>query len=984
MIKLNKSIITSISAALMLFISIPKISAQSCPCTSSGTFPTTISGVGVTLGNSGSVTNYGSNWSSCGLSAGPMWVGQSGPFVQTYTFSTPVNNVGYVITASNTGENFTFGVSNGVLAATQCGGTCPFTQVGNTFNAGNGSGAGSGTIVFLNSSTSYTSITISGTGTGNGSLVGLCIQSFSACTTPTLVITPSSTVCAGSPKTLTVSGATSYSWIPSTGLSATTGSNVIATPSITTTYSVTAGSGTCTAMALVTVTVLPRPTPTITSNSPVCSTKTLNLSGSGGGTYSWTGPSLFSSALQNPSINNVATTNSGTYTLVVTGANSCTASVTSSVTINPTPTVTATGTAVCAGQNINLTSNLTAGATYFWSGPNTFTSSVQNPVIANAQASLAGAYNLTVTSSAACSNTAVANVTVVALPIPTITSNAPICANATLNLTGGGGTNYVWSGPNAFVSATQNPVINNVTTLASGIYTLLVTSGNCSATTTSSITINANPVVLASNTGSVCETKSISVSANGGGSYNWSGPGGFTSNQSSFTINSAATGNSGIYTVVVTNSNNCSASAQTTVVVNSNPTVISSGGTVCIGTTATLSASGGSNYSWIGPNGFTSNQQTALIVNTSNLSIGIYTVMVTAANTCTSFNTASIGVNQLPIASVNSNGPICLNSQLNLQGGGGTIYSWTGPNNFVSNVQNPSFIANSSAYNGIYVLTISDNIGCSNSVALPVVVNPLPLGTLVSSTTKNCVPFCSTFSVVATTGSSAIQSVNWIGSNGGTINGNSLSKCFTTAGDYNFTALFTDANGCSNTSSFVATAYPLPVADFNWSPETPLEKTELAYFTDLTTIGGPATKWNWWFINNDNISQQQNPTFMFPDAGVYPVVLVVKNQWGCADTILKTITIAEDYGFYIPNAFTPNGDDINDVFQPKAFGVKKFTMSIFDRWGERLFVTNDFYKGWDGTYKGLPCKNDVYVYKITLTNSFGKIVEKTGHVSLIK
>ncbi len=972
--------IKTILAALLLF-STSKVFSQSCPCTPSGAFPTTIGGVGVTLGNSGSVTNYGSNWSSCGLSAGPMWVGQSGPFVQTYTFSTPVNNVGYVITASNTGENFTFGVSNGVLAATQCGGTCPFTQVGNTFNAGNGSGAGSGTVVFLNSSTSYTSITISGTGTGNGSLVGLCIQSFSSCTTPTLVISPSSTVCVGSPKTLTVSGSSTYYWLPSTGLSATTGSNVIATPTITTTYSVTAGTGSCTSMAVTTVSVLPKPTPTLTSNSPVCSTKTLNLTSNGGGTYSWTGPSAFTSALQNPSVNNVATTNSGTYSVVVTGVNSCTALATIGVTINPTPTVTATGTAVCVGQPINLASNLTAGAAYFWSGPNTYTANVQNPIITNAQTTLAGVYNLTVTSSAGCTNTALANVTVIALPIPAITSNAPICENSTLTLNGNGGINYAWVGPNAFASALQNPIINNVTTLASGVYTLLVTSGTCSGTTTSSITINANPIVSASNTGSVCATKSISINANGGGTYNWSGPSGFTSTLQNIIINSSFNANSGIYSVIVTNSNNCSASAQTTVLINPNPTVIASGGTVCIGVTASLTASGGSNYSWTGPNGFTSSQQSPQISNATNLSVGIYTVMVTSPNTCTSINMASIGVNQLPVPTIASNGPVCLNSQLSLQGGGGILYSWTGPNNFVSNVQNPSLIANSILYNGTYILTVADNKGCSNSIVLPVTINPLPIGSLVSNVVNNCVPFCGSFSVVATT---SIQSINWTSFNGGIVNGNVLNKCFTIDGNYAFSALFTDANGCSNTSSFVVTAYPVPVADFTWSPEKPLEKLDVAYFTDATTIGGPATKWNWWFINNNNLSQEQNPTYTFQDAGIYPVALVVKNKWGCIDTVLKTIIVGEDYGIYIPNAFTPNGDGINDEFQPKAFGVTKYTMTIFDRWGEKLFVTSDFVKGWDGSYKGVPSKNDVYVYKITLINSFGKTVNKTGHVSLIK
>ena len=302
-----------------------------------------------------------------------------------------------------------------------------------------------------------------------------------------------------------------------------------------------------------------------------------------------------------------------------------------------------------------------------------------------------------------------------------------------------------------------------------------------------------------------------------------------------------------------------------------------------------------------------------------------------------------------------------------------------GPNNFISNIANPSLVANSLQNNGTYVLTIADNNGCSKSTSLAVVVNPLPTGVLVSSSTKNCVPFCANFSVSAT---SNIQSTNWTSSNGGSINGNVLNKCFTIDGDYYFAAQFTDANGCSNTASFVVTAYPVPVADFNWSPLKPLEKNDDVYFNDATTTGGPATNWNWTFINNTITSQQQNPIYIFQDAGVYPVALVVKNKWGCSDTVVKSITVAEDYGLYIPNAFTPNEDGINDVFQPKGYGVTKYLLFIFDRWGEKLFTSKDFASGWDGTYNQQPCKSDVYVYKIILTNSFGKVIEKTGHVTL--
>ena len=135
-------------------------------------------------------------------------------------------------------------------------------------------------------------------------------------------------------------------------------------------------------------------------------------------------------------------------------------------------------------------------------------------------------------------------------------------------------------------------------------------------------------------------------------------------------------------------------------------------------------------------------------------------------------------------------------------------------------------------------------------------------------------------------------------------------------------------------------------------------------------------------MNNSTIRLQQNPTFLFENPGTYPVALVVKNKWGCADTVVKTITINEDFAIYLPNTFTPNDDGINDVFAPKGLGVVKYTMTIYDRWGEKLFSTNDFTKGWDGTYKGVNCKNDVYVYKMSYYNNQDKKIDKTGHVTI--
>jgi Ig-like domain CHU_C associated len=186
----------------------------------------------------------------------------------------------------------------------------------------------------------------------------------------------------------------------------------------------------------------------------------------------------------------------GTYTITVT-LNGCSVSGTSSVTVKPLPTVTPTSPiSVCTNSVLTLGVNATAGGTYFWSGPNTYTSSLQNPTVSNAAtASMTGTYTITVTLNG-CSVSSTSSVTV--KPLPTVTPTTPIsvCANSVLTLgvnTTAGGT-YFWNGPNSFTSSLQNPTVSNAATASmTGTYTITVTLNGCSVSGTSSVTVS--PVV---------------------------------------------------------------------------------------------------------------------------------------------------------------------------------------------------------------------------------------------------------------------------------------------------------------------------------------------------------------------------------------------------------------------------------------------------------------------------------------------------------
>src|SRR6185312_1735058 len=151
-------------------------------------------------------------------------------------------------------------------------------------------------------------------------------------------------------------------------------------------------------------------------------------------------------------------------TVTTTGCTSPAGS-TASVVVNPIPATPTAGSnsPVCAGSAINLTTPTVAGATYSWTGPNGFTSTAQNPSIANSTAAMAGVYSVTVTTTG-CTSPAGSTASVVVNPIPatpTAGSNSPVCAGSAINLTTPtvAGATYSWTGPNGFTSTAQNPSI---------------------------------------------------------------------------------------------------------------------------------------------------------------------------------------------------------------------------------------------------------------------------------------------------------------------------------------------------------------------------------------------------------------------------------------------------------------------------------------------------------------------------------------------
>jgi hypothetical protein len=397
------------------------------------------------------------------------------------------------------------------------------------------------------------------------------------------------------------------------------------------------------------VNVHPTPqAPAVSNNGPVCEGQSLNLEaiGSGEAAYLWSGPQGFSSTLRSPTLTNVLSTQSGTYTAraIMQGCTSAAASTLVSIQPKPALPLVSGNTIICSGNTLELTaSSLGIVNGYQWEGPNGFYSTAQNIRIANISLNASGTYTVRTFRGNCHSEAARVQVTVLPTPTPLVAgNNGPLCQGQVLQLTASSfaGATYAWSGPGGFTSTEQNPVVNQPQT---GTYQVKATLGACSSPfAETQVTILAAPTsVQITNNSPVCSGENLQLNAtyDSNWAYQWRGPNGFIHNESSVTIANASIRNNGIYTLVVTNGSCSSGALVSEVVVRNSPIAprISQNGPLCAGQALQLYASGspGASYLWQGPGGFSSTEQNPII---NNPAAGIYS-LVAVLDGCSSLST---------------------------------------------------------------------------------------------------------------------------------------------------------------------------------------------------------------------------------------------------------------------------------------------------------------------------------------------------------
>ncbi len=453
--------------------------------------------------------------------------------------------------------------------------------------------------------------------------------------------------------------------------------------------------------------------------------------------WEWTGPNGFTSTDDNPVVVNTTSADIGTYNVVVTDVNGCTASQDVEIMMHPLSTANATADeiAVCPGQDIILNEDGGDAVSWDWTGPDGFSENDQDPTITSSTADNLGLYTVEITDSNGC--TATSDITITALTPPGANASSPddtVCPGQAIDLNedGGDAISWMWSGPNGFTSTDQSPNIPVSTSDDIGNYVVTITSNNgCSNTSDIEIFQEDLPDAFAEALAEeVCPGQPIELDETDGIAiaWLWSGPNGYNSNVKDPIISNSTINDLGTYTVTVTDINNCTNTSEIEIVSGPAPAIsaFSPNPLICPGQDIILDEDGGDadQWQWTGPNGFNGNTNDPTISNATTINLGTYMVTVTDTEGCTSTDEVEIQGETVPNSNAEAiSTAICPGDDISLteNGGQAVSWSWTGPNGFTSIDQSPIILSSTTADIGTYIVEVTNNGGCIGSSSIDIV-----------------------------------------------------------------------------------------------------------------------------------------------------------------------------------------------------------------------------------------------------------------------
>ncbi|MBN4052355.1 PKD domain-containing protein, partial [Sphingobacteriaceae bacterium AH-315-L07] len=358
----------------------------------------------------------------------------------------------------------------------------------------------------------------------------------------------------------------------------------------------------------------------------------------------------------------------------------------------------------------------------------------------------------------------------------------------------------------------------------------------------------------------------------------------------------------------------------------------------------------------------------------SNLTAGSHCITVTDDNNCPASKCEV--VTEPPALSATITGTISAtcngysDGQIDLDVSGGTkpySYDWS-----------PATTEDlSGAPAGPYTVIVTDANGCTSTDS-DSITEPDALVILRIETINTCKGFPDGSAQVFASGGTSPYGFLWSNGDAADIANNLYSGSYTIS-------VF-DINGCATTKNASVNEHPSITAIIEADPEEISILIPEIEFADSSSPNSDGVAWEWDLGDGTLTSDQHPGIHIYSDSGNYQVTLIVENQYGCKDTVTKIIRIKPELTFFVPNAFTPNGNGLNEYFNPKGFGINDFKIFIYNRWGEMIFKTEDPNTLWNGRRynKGPMSPDGVYVWLISYTDLEGRTIRQFGHVTLLK
>lgn len=546
----------------------------------------------------------------------------------------------------------------------------------------------------------------------------------------------------------------------------------------------------------------------------------------------------------------------------------------------------------------------------------------------------------------------------------------------TFNNTSTNSTSWNWNFGDGSNSTTQNPTH---TYTAAGTYTVtqIAYNGGNSDTLVQPNYITVFPSAVAAftaSTNTVCigQTATFTNGSSNASSYTWNFGDGGTSTATDPTHSYTSTGTYTV-TLIAVSANGCNDTlTQPMSVLSSSVTASytqSANGCAPLTVTFNNTSVGATTYTWTLGNGQTAITTSATATYTA---AGTYSVsLISSTNSIcgvasdTAYSTVIIG--QSPSLTMSALTNVSCFGGSN---GTGTV-SATGGSTPYTYLWNPTSVASATATGlsaGIYTVTVTDATGCSSTQSITI-TQPAALTASITTTQATCNSSDGTATANAASGT---VPYTYLWNNGQS----SQTATGLAAGNYSCTV--TDANGCSQifSSSVSSTSGPTASVSANVN-------IQQGSSTTLSASGGISFAWSPASSLND--STLSNPVATPSSTTTYCVFVYDAN--GCYDSACVIVTVEVPCGvFYLPNAFSPNEDGENEVFKAyvNPLCVTEFKLIIYNRWGEKIFETNDVTNGWDGKVRDVISNSAVYAYycKVKLTD--GKEIFKEGNVSLVR